>query len=87
MVSTLTQIIVGIAITIAVIIFLKLGSVQINGRHFLSLRTRVLIAILFPALFIISLVIGYFLLMFIIAFIIAIILLIVILSFFKRRSI
>lgn len=82
--SMTVQVIVGLLIIFAVIVFLKIGSLRINGRPVLKLTTRILISLFFPLIFIIALVFGSAFLLVLIAFVIAVIVLAVVFSVLNK---
>lgn len=79
-----TQIIVGLFIIFAIIIFLKVGSLRINNKPIMKLGTRILIALFFPFLFIIALAFGSLFLLILIAFIITVVLLAIIFNILNK---
>ncbi len=77
------EIIFYVFILVALFIFVKVGEMEVNGKKVVSLKYRILIALIFPLLIVLFLFIGAFIL-FILAIVIVTFIVFYLFNRFKR---
>lgn len=80
------QVVFYLALLIAFFIFMKLSDFEINGRKIISLKYRILIALIFPILIILFILFGIFILLLVI-FVLVVLGIIFLLNMFKIKRI
>lgn len=80
------KILVGIFLVLAFLMFLRLSSLKINGKRILSLPLRVLVALVFPVIFVLVFIFSSMVLLFVLGILFLIFMISLVVFFIRKFS-